>query len=171
MSRDHVIETSPGTWQVRIARHLLPHTWNSEAAARAGLDVERGRLRRRRERAAMDACREMIYGDGTDACLQRVIDIARFALGEDSETDKVSELRRAACKLGREGAAVKLAPYPHPGACPQCREARVCNYCGEALDAGRCTNGRCSTCHRRHCTPGEAHAFGKQGASHFEVRS
>jgi hypothetical protein len=45
------------------------------------------------------------------------------------------------------------APYPHEGGCPQCRELRVCNSCGAALagDLGRCTNGRCGTCHRLVC--------------------
>lgn len=31
-----------------------------------------------------------------------------------------------------------------------------CEVCGASLkgDAGRCTNGRCSNCHRKYCTPG-----------------
>jgi hypothetical protein len=32
---------------------------------------------------AIKACRELIYGDGTDASLQRAIDLARAALGLD----------------------------------------------------------------------------------------
>lgn len=34
--------------------------------------------------------------------------------------------------------------------------ARVCEVCGcnTSKDAGRCTNGRCGDCHRKHCTPG-----------------
>lgn len=31
--------------------------------------------------AAFEACREMIHGDGTDASIQRVIDLSRIALG------------------------------------------------------------------------------------------
>lgn len=36
-----------------------------------------------------------------------------------------------------------------------------CNHCGEALDSGRCTNGRCSACHKVHCTDG-----GNDGPGH-----
>jgi hypothetical protein len=59
-------------------------------------------------------------------------------------------------------------PYPHVGACDGCRQLQVCNYCGAntARDTGRCTNGRCSECHRTVCTGGSnphEHNFGKQG--------
>lgn len=59
--------------------------------------------------------------------------------------------------------------YPHPGGCDACRVLQVCNYCGTniARDYGRCTNGRCTACHRDICTghgnPHE-HNFGKQGS-------
>lgn len=44
--------------------------------------------------------------------------------------------------------------YPHYGGCEKCRELNVCNHCGKPKDQGRCTNGRCSDCHGRVCTPG-----------------
>lgn len=59
-----------------------------------------------------------------------------------------------------------LKLYPHPGGCECCREQKKCNACGASLllDFGRCTNGRCSKCHRKHCTPGGAtdkgHGYG-----------
>lgn len=60
--------------------------------------------------------------------------------------------------------------YPHEGACEACRAARVCNYCGGPLGGvldGRCTNGRCRTCHSAVCAPGgdvsPGHGFGNQG--------
>ena len=31
---------------------------------------------------------------------------------------------------------------------------RTCEVCGVPLDAHRCTNGRCYSCHVKHCTPG-----------------
>jgi hypothetical protein len=53
-------------------------------------------------------------------------------------------------------------PYPHAGGCPDCREERVCNFCGKPIgqDRGRCTNGRCSMCHAAVCGKGAAHGFG-----------
>jgi hypothetical protein len=50
--------------------------------------------------------------------------------------------------------------YPHRGGCAGCREAAVCNACGRPLPKWvRCTNGRCSTCHR-FCTSGGSGAPG-----------
>lgn len=68
--------------------------------------------------------------------------------------------------------APAVAPYPHEGACQECRAALDCNYCGgPALRATRCTNGRCSKCHATICTPGgvteSGHGFGEQGGKHF----
>lgn len=36
------------------------------------------------------------------------------------------------------------------------RAANRCELCGRdtSVDSGRCTNNRCSECHRRYCTPG-----------------
>lgn len=70
---------------------------------------------------------------------------------------------------------LRLAPYPHPACCPQCREQLRCNYCGGFLGGihdGRCTNGRCARCHPRHCTQDEHHASRRPdgpelGARHF----
>ena len=44
--------------------------------------------------------------------------------------------------------------WPHPGGCEGCRAEKLCNFCGGPKDEGRCTNGRCSTCHGKVCTPG-----------------
>lgn len=60
------------------------------------------------------------------------------------------------------------APYPHEGACIECRTDRTCNFCGAKAPAyQRCTNGRCVQCHRTVCTGGGAsdpgHAFGQVG--------
>jgi hypothetical protein len=49
----------------------------------------------------MDACRELIWGDGSDECVQRVIDIARFAVGADPETPAVNALCREARQRAR----------------------------------------------------------------------
>lgn len=68
----------------------------------------------------------------------------------------------------------KVNPYPHAGACAECRQRRECNYCGKALDRNRCTNGRCGSCHRDICTSGgvasPGHGFGKQGGAHYGAR-
>ncbi len=47
---------------------------------------------------------------------------------------------------------------------------RICNVCfvpTPGVWSGRCTNGRCSDCHAKHCTEGGAttpgHGFGKIG--------
>lgn len=45
-----------------------------------------------------------------------------------------------------------ITPFPHAVACPDCRDSKVCNFCG-APDP-RCTNGRCMKCHDGVCTPG-----------------
>lgn len=60
-------------------------------------------------------------------------------------------------------------PYPHPGACAECRADGRCNYCGHAITRfDSCTNGRCGDCHSAVCTPGglttPGHGFGRQGA-------
>lgn len=65
-----------------------------------------------------------------------------------------------------------VAPYPHQGACPECRKASRCNYCGKTKSfRDGCTNGRCSTCHMGVCTGGgvhgPGHGFGQQGGAHF----
>ena len=47
------------------------------------------------------------------------------------------------------------ARHPHAGGCDGCREARICNACGDPITtANRCTNGRCHDCHVGICTPG-----------------
>lgn len=63
-------------------------------------------------------------------------------------------------------------PWPHPGGCLGCQEARTCNVCGKIIARGTgCTNGRCGTCHTRYCTPGgndrRGHGYGyvPQGAT------
>lgn len=67
-----------------------------------------------------------------------------------------------------------VAPYPHEGGCAMCREMRLCNACGESLrgaGVGRCTNGRCRSCHESTCTSGgitsPGHGYGRQGGKHF----
>lgn len=70
--------------------------------------------------------------------------------------------------LGVPGIAHNVLPFPHPGGCAGCRSVRCCNYCGADIraDDGRCTNGRCSKCHRDICTPGgvnsPGHGYGGQ---------
>ena len=60
-------------------------------------------------------------------------------------------------------------PYPHAGGCERCYASRRCNVCGASTkaDPGRCTNGRCSSCHSQHCGPGgetsPGHGYGKVG--------
>lgn len=57
--------------------------------------------------------------------------------------------------------------HPHEGACPGCFEERRCNVCGADTrrDSGRCTNGRCGSCHQVVCTFGGetsiGHGFGR----------
>lgn len=58
--------------------------------------------------------------------------------------------------------------YPHEGGCVGCRAARLCNACGASVTRfARCTNGRCLTCHAKHCTPGgdtsPGHGYGEIG--------
>ena len=61
-------------------------------------------------------------------------------------------------------------PYPHAGGCERCYAARRCNSCGASTkgDPGRCTNGRCSSCHGQYCGPGgetsPGHGFGTRGS-------
>lgn len=67
-----------------------------------------------------------------------------------------------------------VAPYPHEGACPHCRAIRVCNACGKSIktDAGRCTNGRCTSCHSTVCWNAgpQVHGFGTiRGSAHFRI--
>lgn len=42
---------------------------------------------------------------------------------------------------------------PHGISCPGCREARLCNECGErtTIMTGRCVNGRCRRCCPKRC--------------------
>lgn len=61
---------------------------------------------------------------------------------------------------------VSCISFPHEGGCTGCREAKVCNWCGMALEPGTvCTNGRCSQCHKDVCTPGggsePGHGYGR----------
>lgn len=65
------------------------------------------------------------------------------------------------------------SPYPHEPSCPKCWEEKKCNVCGEPGGWNICTNGRCDTCHRTHCTPGGStspgHGFGLTPTTrHFE---
>lgn len=62
-----------------------------------------------------------------------------------------------------QGHPAFTSPYPHVGGCEVCHGQGVCNYCGADVqkDPGRCTNGRCSHCHARICTPGESHGYGR----------
>lgn len=54
-----------------------------------------------------------------------------------------------------------INPYPHEPACPDCRQAKRCNYCGDYAN-NRCTNGRCMVCHPKICSgkTHEEHGFG-----------
>lgn len=60
----------------------------------------------------------------------------------------------------RHESAVVPGAYPHVGGCEGCRVERVCNFCGDPLGRGRCTNGRCADCHRKHCTSGGVTDYG-----------
>lgn len=73
-----------------------------------------------------------------------------------------------------------VAGYPHAGGCEACRDLGLCNACGRntrstvAGITNRCTNGRCSDCHAKHCTPGgnesPGHGYGGYGGimPHFQ---
>lgn len=56
-------------------------------------------------------------------------------------------------------AAREAGDFPHPGGCPDCREAQRCNVCGCPFDPGHCTNGRCGACHRAWCSRGDGHTY------------
>lgn len=66
--------------------------------------------------------------------------------------------------------------YPHVGGCEGCHAERVCNVCGADTrkDRGRCTNGRCTTCHVAVCTAGgdtsPGHGYGSVGQAHALAR-
>lgn len=49
----------------------------------------------------------------------------------------------------------------HLIACEHCRKEKICNFCSGSLgslDSGRCTQGRCNSCHRTICSKENAHA-------------
>lgn len=55
-----------------------------------------------------------------------------------------------------------LLAYPHASNCPDCRAKLLCNVCGTSIksDFGRCTNGKCASCHATTCTQDGATAPG-----------
>lgn len=77
------------------------------------------------------------------------------------------EAARAIGTMAMRAEVHAAMPYPHRGGCERCYAERRCNVCGVSTknDRGRCTNGRCSSCHRDVCTPGgetsPGHGYGR----------
>lgn len=56
---DCVFTVTPGAWQIRVLGQVLPTTWSSRGAARAALQVERERLRRKQSLKALKTSEEV----------------------------------------------------------------------------------------------------------------
>lgn len=62
--------------------------------------------------------------------------------------------------LGAREDRHEFTPSDHPIACEHCRKAKICNACLGPLgsmESGRCTQGRCASCHRVVCARQKSH--------------
>lgn len=62
-------------------------------------------------------------------------------------------------------------PFPHAGACADCREAERCNVCGASTRPAVCTNGHCMLCHAAVCSTDERHTWGTPEARDLRARA